>query len=67
MKRTEEIDEQHKSSDAEIAALATNFKQTADALGGRVQAALAFNRFKMFLNVDEKKELQELQYKHDSD
>ena len=67
LKRTEEIDEQHKSSGAEIAALAMNFKQTADALGGRVQAALAFDRFKMFLNVDEKRELQELQHKHDSD
>ena len=67
LKRTEEIDEQHKSSGAEIAALATNFKQTAEALGGRVQAALAFDRFKMFLNVDEKRELRELQHKHDSD
>ena len=67
LKRTEEIDEQHKSSGAEIAAVAMNFKQTAEALGGRVQAALASDRFKMFLNVDEKRELRELQHKHDSD
>jgi len=29
-------------------------------LGGRVQAALAFDKFKMFLNNEEKRELQEL-------
>ena len=66
MKHTDEIDEQPKSSGAEIAVLATNFKQTTDALGVRVQAALAFERFKMVLNVDEKRELRELQHKHDS-
>ena len=55
-----EIDKNMKSSGAKIAALATNFKQTADALGGRVQAALAFDKFKMFLNNEEKRELQEL-------
>jgi hypothetical protein len=66
LKHTEEIDEKHKCSGAEIAALAMNFKLTADALGGRVQPALAFDRFKMYLNVDEKRELQELQHKHDS-
>ena len=67
LKLTEEIDKQHKSSGAKIAALAMNFKQTVDALGGRVQVALAFDRFKMFLTVDEKRELQELQHEHDSD
>jgi hypothetical protein len=60
LKRNEELDKAQKRSGAEIAALATNFKQTADALGGRVQAALAFNKFKMFLNNEEKRELQEL-------
>ncbi|KAL3784303.1 hypothetical protein HJC23_004967 [Cyclotella cryptica] len=59
-KRNEELDKTQKRSGAKIAALATNFKQTADALGGRVQAALAFAKFKMFLNNEEKWELQEL-------
>jgi hypothetical protein len=36
LKRNEELDKTQKRSGAEIAALATNFKQTADALGGRV-------------------------------
>lgn len=39
LKHTEKIDKQQKNSGADIAALATNFKQTADALGGKVQAA----------------------------
>jgi hypothetical protein len=60
LKRYTELAKTQKRSGAEIAALATNFKQTADALGGRVQAALAFDKFKMFLNHDEKRELQEL-------
>ena len=60
LKCNEDIDKNQKSSGAEIAALATNFRQTADALGGRVQAALAFDKFKMFLNNAEKRELQEL-------
>ena len=66
LKHTEEIDKQHKSIGAKIAALSTNYNQTADALGGRVQAALAFNNIKMFLTVDEKRELQQLKDKHDS-
>ena len=60
LKCNKEIDKNQKSSGAKIAALATNFKQTAHALGGRVQAALAFDKFKMFLNNEEKRELQEL-------
>ena len=67
LKHTEEIDEQYNSSGAEIALLAMNFKQTADSLGGSVQAALAVDRFKMFLTVDEERESQELQHKHDND
>ena len=53
LKCSEDIDKQHKNSGADIAALAMNFKQTADALGGRVQATLAFNKFKMFLNYEQ--------------
>jgi hypothetical protein len=36
LKHTEEIDKQQKNNGSDIAALAVNFKQTADALGGRV-------------------------------
>ena len=60
LKRNKDLDKTQKRSGAGIAALATNFKQTADALGGRVQAALAFDKFKMFCNNKEKQELQEL-------
>ena len=60
LKRTKEIDRQKKNNGAEIAALATDFKQTADALGSRVQAALAFDKFEIFLDKEEKRELKEL-------
>ncbi len=60
LKRNEEMDRNQKSSGAEIATLATNFKQTADSLGGRVQAALEFDKFKMFLKNEEKWDLQKL-------
>lgn len=61
LKRTEDNDKKSKDNGADIAALATNFKQTADALGGRVQAALAFNKFKMFLTAEEKREFKQIQ------
>lgn len=67
LKPTKEIDTQQKSSGAKIADLAKNFEQTADALGGRVQADLAFDKFKMFLNLDKKRNLQQLKDEHDSD
>ena len=60
MKRTKEIDRQKKNNGAKIAALATNFKQTSDAWGSRVQAALAFDKFETFLDKEEKRELKEL-------
>ena len=63
LKHNEELDKTQKRSGAEIAALATNFKQTADALGGKVQAAFAFNKFKMFLNNEEKRELRKIKKK----
>ena len=52
LKHTKDIDKQHKNSDAGIAPLAMNFKQTADALGGRVHATLAFDKFEMLLNYE---------------
>ena len=62
LKHNKEKDRQEKDNGAWIAALATNFKQTADALGGRVQAAAAHDKFRMFLNANKKSELQELKY-----
>ena len=44
-----------------------NFKQTADALGVRVLAALAFDKFKMFLNYEENRELKQLKDKQEDD
>ena len=41
-KKKKDEEKQHKESGAEIAALASNFKITADALGGRVAAAASF-------------------------
>lgn len=67
LKCTQELDKQQKYNGADIAALATNFKQTADALGGKVQAALAFDKIKMFLNMEEKKELQQLKHEQYTD
>jgi hypothetical protein len=61
MKTKKDAERQQKDSGAEIAALASNFKVTADALGGRVAAAAAYHKFKMFLTRDEKRELEELQ------
>ena len=67
LKRNTELAKMQKRSGAEIAALATNFKQTADALGSRVQAALAFDKFKMFLNNEEKQELKDLKEDQEDD
>jgi len=60
LKRTKDIDQQKRNNGADIAALSSNFKQTADALGSRVQAALAFDKFEVFLSKEEKRELKEL-------
>jgi hypothetical protein len=67
LKRTKDNDQKSKDNGADIAALATNFKQTADALGGRVQAALAFNKFKMFLTAEEKREFKQIQDEQEDD
>lgn len=61
IKKKKDEEKQHKESGAEIAALASNFKITADALGGRVAAAASFSKFKRFLTREEKRELEELQ------
>jgi hypothetical protein len=45
----------------------SNFKQTADALGSRVRAALAFDKFEIFLSKEEKRELKELKDDEEDD
>ena len=61
LKRKKENDKKEKDNGSQIAALAANFKLTADALGSRVQAAAAYGKFKMFLNSEEINELEDLQ------
>jgi hypothetical protein len=65
IKTKKDAERRQKESGADIAAIASNFKITADALGGRVAAAAAHSKFKRFLTREEKRELEELQCSSD--